>query len=324
MRRLLTFLAPVALVLAACAGGDTTATTTTTTTTTSSSTTTTIRPATTTTMSPSAELDAACTSPDGFAVSYPGDWETNDGEMVAACTMFDPNSFTVPDGTDERVAAITLDLENLPYSTLNDTIDSDRVLSRDPVTVDGREAVRFEYRADGDGIVPDGTLITSYHIDLESEEGSLVANTIDYSTIDYERATRVLDRMVASLDLDVPVTRRARPIGEFTSPPIESPGYPASGDPAWLTDVRFGAHQGFDRVVFEFDEAANLSYSVEYVEEAVPASGNPMDVVGEAILGVMMRPASGVDHTEGELRETYRGPERVNASGAEVTDLVQV
>ena len=84
-------------------------------------------------------------------------------------------------------------LEDVPYTALTDPIESDRLLSRESLTVDGHEATRVEYEANDDGIVPEHTRITSYYVDLESEGRSLVANTMDYTTIDYPRATRVLD-----------------------------------------------------------------------------------------------------------------------------------
>lgn len=188
--------------------------------------------------------------------------------------MFDPNSFTVPEGTDERVAVINVYVENVDYSTVTSSIDSDLVRDREIRSIDGRGAVRIEREAGDDGIVPQGTLITSYYVDLGSETGEtgqvLVADTLDYTTVDYQRSQEVLEKMVPTLQIDREATAGVDPVGEFTAPPIESSGFPATGDASWLTDVRFGAHDGFERVVFEFDGRPSCSHSVEYVEAAVP------------------------------------------------------
>lgn len=73
-----------------------------------------------------------------------------------------------------------------------------------------------------------------------------------------------------------------------------------------LTGVRFGIHDGFERIVFEFGNDAEISYSVEYVEEAIPASGDPIAVEGGHILDVTVT-ASGMELSGDEVTETYAG-----------------
>jgi hypothetical protein len=456
MRRVLPIVFAFLLVVTACGDDDTTATTTTAatstttttmadTTTSTSSTTTTVETTTTTTMAPSQALGASCTSPEGFSISYPSDWYVNDGNVVAECTMFDPNQFTVTGGTDERFAAITVYLESVPFSTVSGSIDAADEVSRAVTTIDDRPAIRVEHRAGDDGLYPADTLITSYFVDLGDSGETLVADTLDLTTIDYPAARITLDRMARTIELttgpapqagvvadyegggtpfmvtatrdgadaicldvspqdetgclDVPPQRSAarldlepvdesvtlglagsdvfrvrlvQPqgsmdylpvpvdgtdgaawafpgaastidqiawygiagaelgrasvdeasevdhVGEFSTPPVESPGYPASGSPALLTDVRHAPHDGFERVVFQFDEGDAFSYSLEYVPQVVPPSGDPMDVAGDAILQVVMQPAAAVDLSGGEAEETYTGPERISPFGSDI------
>ncbi len=296
------------------------------TTTTTSDSPTTREPTTTTTLD-SFPLEASCTSPVGFSVSYPEMWETNEGGVVPECTLFDPEGFTVPDGTDERVAAITFYIAHVDYEEAT-SIDRDLVRDREIRSIDGRQAVRVESVAGEDGLVPEGTPVTRYYIDLGVEEGEtgqvLVADTIDYTRIDYEQSQEVLDRMAPTLELDPAATADVDAVGEFGAPPIESPGFPSSNDPALLSDVRFGVHDGFERIVFEFGNEADISYAVEYVEEAIPASGNPIAVGGGHILDVTIAPASGMDLGGAETTETYTGPDRVAVSGELVSELVRV
>lgn len=218
-------------------------------------------------------------------------------------------------------------MENVDYGTVT-SIDSSLVRDREVRSIDGHRAVRIERESSGEGIVPQGTLLTSYFIDLGSGVGDtgqvLVADTIDYTTIDYQQSKRVLDQMATTLQIDPDATAGVDSVSEFVAPPVESDGYPASGQPSWLTDVRFGVHERFERVVFEFDDSEDFSYSIEYVEEAVPASGDPIDVAGSHILNVVMTPASGVDYSGEEARETYRGSQGIDVSGDLVTELVQV
>lgn len=303
-------------------GTSTTATSTTPTTTTPGVTT---SAPTTTSTTPAAGLTLECASPEGFTVMYPESWETNEGDVVPECTMFDPDPFSVPDATDARVAAITIYVENVEYSTITDAIGPDEELSRDVVTIDGLPAHRVEWEPTGDGLFPDDTLITAYYVDLEAPDQTLVAETIDLTPVDYDTAVEVLDSMVATLDIDSQELSGVEPIGQFMEPPVGSSDFPGSGEQSLLTEVRFGVHDGFERVVFEFEGGTDLSYLAEYVEEAIPPSGNPVAVDGEATLQVTMTPASGVDLSGEEPVETYTGSDRIQpASAALVNELVLV
>lgn len=74
-------------------------------------------------------------------------------------------------------------------------------------------------------------------------------------------------------------------IREGTPPPIGT-----------LVDVRAAEHEGYDRIVFEF-EGTPPDYRVEYVENPTHcASGEPVDVQGNAVLAVSFDPADA--HTE--------------------------
>ena len=92
-----------------------------------------------------------------------------------------------------------------------------------------------------------------------------------------------------------------------------------------LTDVRVARHEGFDRVVFEFDGAVP-GYDVEYVQPPITedGSGDEVAVDGAAFLSVTMRPASGFDLSTGEGEQTYEGPTRIAGadSGASVIQEV--
>ena len=80
---------------------------------------------------------------------------------------------------------------------------------------------------------------------------------------------------------DTPVTPR----GTTDPYSIVVPPDPAR-PPALLVDVRVGAHDGFDRIVFEFD-AAQPSGLIEYRDDVAQCgSGEPVDPAGAAALVV--------------------------------------
>lgn len=107
------------------------------------------------------------------------------------------------------------------------------------------------------------------------------------------------------------------PIGDASTETRWSDDFPTAGtEVALLTDVRAARHDGFERIVFEFDGDAAPSYRVGYVEPPVrqAGSGNVVEVAGSAYLEVQLQPASGVDLSGPEYRETYLGPDRVELS----------
>ena len=103
------------------------------------------------------------------------------------------------------------------------------------------------------------------------------------------------------------------PMGDAGTDPVVSETTAAAGT-SLLTDVRVARHEGFDRVVFEF-EGEVPGYDVRYVEPPITedGSGDEVDVAGEAFLAVVMQPASGFD-LSGEGEETYTGPTRIEGT----------
>ncbi len=360
MTRLLTPLVAVFVLLAAACGGDDDDAAPTTTETVEE-TTTTDATTTTSTTAPDPTADwTRCANPDGFRLSYPQDWSTNDGSVVGECSQFDPEPFTVPEATDERVAAITAYVDPVPYAEVAAPGDE---VDRAVTTVDGHQAVRIEEV--GSELYGEDTATTRYLVDLpadgDAEPSTLFLDTIELRGMAYEQNVEVLDRMVRTIEIDIGGSDVAgwvlpldpaevsmvtfsdiagtelgtrtleeevdvEPVGSFQPPPVSSGDFPATGTPpAYLADVRVAGHDGFDRVVFEFVPGEELAWEVEATDEVRATSGQVVEVEGEAILRVTMSPASGVDLTGSEPEPTYTGPDRMGAPGAQaVTEVVAV
>jgi hypothetical protein len=80
-------------------------------------------------------------------------------------------------------------------------------------------------------------------------------------------------------------------------------GTPNSQDQPTLTDVRAAAHDGFDRIVFEFAGTASTDYSVEYVTDPTDCgSGEPTFPSGGNATYLLVRffPAAAHDIDTGE------------------------
>ena len=84
---------------------------------------------------------------------------------------------------------------------------------------------------------------------------------------------------------------------------------------ALLERVAVGRHEGFDRVVFQF-ENLRPGWKVQYVDRPIveDGSGDPIEVAGGAVLLVRMEPASGFDLATNEGRLVYKGPRRIEGT----------
>ena len=137
------------------------------------------------------------------------------------------------------------------------------------------------------------------------------------------------DRPLATRLADVPVSadRPLQPVGDpGTGDSAESlePIGPAatakvavdaSGPPVVLTDVRLGAHPGFDRVVFHLGGDGSAGYRVGYTDDPrSQASGESVPVPGDAALAVtltnLLLPA---DAPPG--LQPWEGPEQLRIAG---------
>ena len=137
-----------------------------------------------------------------YTVSHPAGWRTNEPSgLVDACRVFHPGPVDLPDepqGIDLQWAA-TLRIDEVPYEDVVASDPTGDLLKESTTTVDGRDARVTEVRSDDEGLVPEGETSYGYAVDLDGR--TLFARTYTVGETDYERDKRVLDRMVASLEL---------------------------------------------------------------------------------------------------------------------------
>ena len=116
-------------------------------------------------------------------------------------------------------------------------------------------------------------------------------------------------------------------VGDDTEepPPFYANTLPDFGDAAGgtvgvLSDIRAGAQEGFDRVVFEFDGAGTPGWHVRYVDVVVgDPSGLELDVDGAAVLEVTLNPVPYPDDDP----DAYAGLGRIRLTAAgSVTEVL--
>jgi hypothetical protein len=99
----------------------------------------------------------------------------------------------------------------------------------------------------------------------------------------------------------------------------------ANTETALLSDVRAAAHDGYDRVAFEFENSLP-GYAVRYVDRPVrqDGSGDVVEVDGEVVLQVRMENALDADLSKPSAPRTYDGPSRLSPGTPQVVEVVRV
>jgi hypothetical protein len=155
-------------------------------------------PATTAAARPPAER---CTNEeDGFSVAFPASWHTNTGDVVAACSFFHPDEFQVPERTETLGVAILISREPVAFAAVAAEQPTRRDVTQEELTVADRPAVRLEYVATREGLLPEGTPVYEVLVDLDGS--TLIASTQGLDDLDFDANKAVLDQMVESLRLE--------------------------------------------------------------------------------------------------------------------------
>ena len=155
-------------------------------------------PATTNTAPPATER---CTNEeDGYSVAFPASWHTNEGETVAPCSFFHPDAFEVPERTETLGVAILISREPVAFAAVAAEQPTRRDVTREELTVSARPAVRLEYVATAEGLLPEGTPV--YEVLVDVDGSTLIASTQGLDDLDFDANKEVLDRMVESLRLE--------------------------------------------------------------------------------------------------------------------------
>lgn len=165
-------------------------------------------PATTTRAAPAAPRDPAtslsqrCTNSQyRLSIAYPAGWYTNDGSVVPACSAFNAEPVQVPRESEMPFEIpIVLAVQDVNVDEVTRSSQWERVLSRAPVTVAGRQGVRVEVEASGEGLAEKGMRSVRYAVAL-GDGRTLLATTHDRAG-SYERNQEILGRMMESLTLE--------------------------------------------------------------------------------------------------------------------------
>jgi hypothetical protein len=158
--------------------------------------------ATTAPTSPAGALTETCRNGhDGFTLSYPAGWYTEQDNPLWRCSIFDPNRFVIDPDTEVPPTAVMVyvDLEPLARAVSSYTnAHLWRVLSQTATTAGDHRAVAIELVDKGEAMYEAGT--RQYIVLIDVGERTFVVETVD-SGNDYRLNKQVVDAMAQTLQV---------------------------------------------------------------------------------------------------------------------------
>jgi len=143
-----------------------------------------------------------CTNPVlGFSIGHPKEWYTDHRFPNQACRWFDPFRIRVIGDQGTFLTAMEVYQQAVPFAEAASTdAAGERVVSREYVTVNGRQAVRLEIEPVDISVYPAGTKVYRYIIDV-GDRGVFIVETRSLPETDFADNKRVVDRAVQTIQV---------------------------------------------------------------------------------------------------------------------------
>jgi len=146
-----------------------------------------------------AERQSCVNHAGGFAVEYPAGWHTNDGSVMPACSLFDPQPMEVPPASElPEDIAVAIQVQEVAFETVAGASFGVRIIEREEREVAGRRAVRRLVEQTGEALLDAGIRTYEYVVDW-GDGRTLTAHSHDVGEPDFATKRRELDAMMASL-----------------------------------------------------------------------------------------------------------------------------
>lgn len=150
--------------------------------------------------SPTPALAQRCENAEaGYAVRYPADWFVEAKPDIEPCAFFDDQPLDVPPRSEATGVAIRVDVRDVLLAQARQDSLSEGEKRAEDAEVAGRRAVRITGTLTGEVLLPAGTQITSWLIELDGR--TLILTADDAGAEDYEAAVEVLDLMAESVEV---------------------------------------------------------------------------------------------------------------------------
>lgn len=149
---------------------------------------------------------ASCENPDeGYALEYPADWRLNNPQVAGPCRVFDPEPFTLEEGTEiPQDLAVVADMEPVAIERMTGGDRGAEVLRQEDRDVAGHDAVLIETRATQDAPLQEPGTRTYRYLVPVAPERTFVLSTTDRGELAYEDKRRVVDAMIQTVRFTQP------------------------------------------------------------------------------------------------------------------------
>jgi len=160
-------------------------------------------------------------------------------------------------------------------------------------------------------------------------------DTGTFSTTQPPATTTVTETTTTTLPAPTTTEAVTTTLGTTTTAPTTTTTVPFAGDTApesgagafgLLNGVRVGDHEGFTRIVFDFQEPSFPNWEFSYVPGEVEGMVEPEGgwVAGDAFLMARFQPSGTADLSGADVVMTYDGPRRIDVGNGSVVQLLIV
>lgn len=135
----------------------------------------------------------------GVVVSFPAGWRTNDGSVMPACSLFDPEPFVVPVASEiPEDIAVSITAQEVAFEVVAGSTFGLRVISSERRDVAGRNGITRLVEHTGEGLHDRGLQSWQYIVDWGGGR-TLIAESHSAGEPPFDAKRRALDAMMHRL-----------------------------------------------------------------------------------------------------------------------------
>lgn len=151
-------------------------------------------------VAPTEEAEQRCDHPtEAYSIAFPADWFVAAGDGIEPCTLFHLEPLNLTSNSEATGVAIRAEVRDVPFEQAQQDALAEGEQSAEDQVVADRAAVRLEGVLTEEALLPAGTRVTTWLVQLDA--GTLLLTTDDAGEDDYAIAMEVLDAMAESLEI---------------------------------------------------------------------------------------------------------------------------
>jgi len=162
-----------------------------------------VTPSPTASDEPAANFVECVNDAESYTVSYPDDWYTASTAPENECRWFDRDPLTLDEGSEPPPLDLEVIAETRSFDEVVDRIggpdSGEELLSSEPTTIGGYNAVEFETRSTGEGPLAVNSMTYGFVLDVDGRTFLVITQLIQPEAPPYEENQVVVAEVAAAI-----------------------------------------------------------------------------------------------------------------------------